>query len=94
MSGGEYGYFYLKVKEFAEAILEPYKAKNTDSMNTIGKGFERGNIELRLAFADHLEDIAEIMRVIELCDSGDVGEKAVEEAILNVFGDDNIEIEE
>jgi len=95
MSGGEYGYIHLKVEEFADNILQPYKIESLDSMKNIGKGAVRGNMPLREVFSEFLMDVAQAMALLEKADSGDINEDVAYQAIEELmFGDLDLDSEE
>ena len=72
MSGGHYDYAYYKVSDFAYSCVLPQTrycyTTNADIKVPVD------NLELRKRLAEHLEKVAEIMREVEWCDSGDTGE--------------------
>jgi len=72
MSGGHYDYAYWKVSDFAESCAQPQNTWDFDKQQDVQVPVD--NLELREKLAKHLRKVAEIMRAVEWCDSGDTGE--------------------
>ena len=87
MSGGDWDYFYYRLQEVAERLIQE---------NTLGNIYERDDEEItvtdpvpeRLRFGQHLLKCAAAMRAIEWVDSGDSSTGDVE-AIQEVFNEIN-----
>ena len=72
MSGGHYDYAYYKVADFAESCTLPQNRWDSETQKEIKVPID--NLKLRKKLAKHLKKVAEIMRAVEWCDSGDTGE--------------------
>jgi hypothetical protein len=72
MSGGHYDYAYWRVLDFAESCISPQNKWDDEKQQDIEVPAD--NLELREKLAKHLRKVAEIMRAVEWCDSGDTGE--------------------
>lgn len=92
MSGGSYDYAFGRVNDFADDLrrrVEIERVPRIDEYDgTVIPGMDPKTVELRLAFCDHLEKVAEAMHAIEWVDSSDYGPGDEHHPIREVLGTD------